>query len=143
MNTAAWLTIAVIMFIFEAITVGLICIWFSFGALGAFAVTFVTDNIIIQLIVFAAVSALSFMIVRPLMKKTMPVKDNTNSTNRLIGKSGRVIEKIDEYNGRVMVGDVSWIAKSKDIIEEGTIVKIIKAEGNVLTVEQVKKEDNL
>lgn len=138
MNTVAWLIIAVVMFVFEAITVGLVCIWFSFGALGAFLISLLTDNIIIQLLVFIAVSAISFIVVKPAFKKLMPKSDNTNSTNRLIGKSGKVIEEINENMGRIQIGDVSWLAKSSDesIIPIGSMVRVKDAISNTLIVEK-------
>ncbi len=140
MNSLAWLIIAVVLFIFEAITVGLVCIWFSFGALGAFAVSFFTENIIIQLIAFVLISGILFVLVKPVFKKIMPERTNTNSTTRLIGKTAAVTEKITSCSGRVKVGDISWLAKSKDekdVIEIGTQVKIIDTNSNVLTVERL------
>ncbi|MGN1318860.1 MAG: NfeD family protein [Lachnospirales bacterium] len=137
MNTLAWLVIAVLMFVFEAITVGLVCIWFSFGALGAFLVSFLTDNIIIELFVFIIVSALSFLFVKPVMKKAMP-KKNEESLNKFIGKKGKVIEEINKLGGRVLLGDVSWLAKSlnEETIEKDAIVKVVDLKGNVLIVEK-------
>ncbi len=140
MSTLAWLIAAVVLFIFEAITVGLVCIWFCFGALAAFAAAFFTENIVIQLFVFVLVSAISFIIARPVFKRAMPNKTNTNSTSRLIGKTAKVTEEITVQGGRVKVGDVSWIAKSSiknDIIEVGALVKIIDTTSNVLTVERL------
>lgn len=140
MSSLAWLIVAVILFIFEAITVGLVCIWFSFGALGAFAVSFFTENIIIQLLVFVLISAVSFLFVKPVFKRIMPERTNTNNTTRLIGKTVIVIEKITPNSGRVKVGDVSWMAKSKDgndVIEIGTSVKITDTNSNTLTVERL------
>lgn len=138
-NTIAWLIIAVVMFVFEAITVGLVCIWFCFGALGAFAAAFFTDNIIIQLVVFVAVSALSFLFVKPLAKKAMPDKKLAESTNRFIGKTAKVTESITSDKGRVLLGDVSWLAKteSNEVIEVGMLVKIVGIKGNILIVEKV------
>lgn len=140
MSSLAWLIVAVILFIFEAITVGLVCIWFSFGALGAFAVSFFTENIIIQLLVFVLISAVSFLFVKPVFKRIMPERTNTNNTTRLIGKTVIVIEKITPNSGRVKVGDISWIAKSKyenDVIEINTPVIITDTNSNVLTVERL------
>lgn len=140
MSSLAWLIIAAVLFIFEAITVGLVCIWFSLGALGAFAVSFFTENIIIQLLIFALISAVSFIFVKPVFGKIMPERTNTNSTSRLIGKTAVVTEKITPSSGRVKTGDISWLAKSSeenDVIETGTSVKIIATNSNVLTVERL------
>lgn len=144
-TTIAWLIIAVILFMFEAITVGLVCIWFGIGALGSFIVSFATDNIILQLIVFVIITAVSFIIIKPLFKKIMPEKSNTNNTNRLVGKTAKVIEEISFEKGRVLIGDVSWLAQSNDqnVIEKDSLVKIIDTNSNTLIVKKINKEMNL
>lgn len=137
MTYIAWLALAVILFIFEAITVGLVCIWFSFGALGGFFVALFTDNIIIQIIVFVAVTLITFCTIKPIFKRVIPQRTSTNSTDRLIGRQGKITEAIKNGNGRVLVGDVSWIATSKEDIEKDALVKVVSAQGNTLTVERV------
>ena len=63
--TAFWL-IAFIAFVAgEAATVGLVCIWFAAGAVGGFLVAVLGGQFWFQLIVFAAVSALTLALVRP------------------------------------------------------------------------------
>lgn len=140
MTSIAWLIFAIVMFIFEAMTVGLVCIWFGLGALVAYIVSLFTDVIIIQLIVFVIATILSFIVIKPIFKKFIPQTDNnTNNTSRLIGRNVKVIKQIDDNDGRVLVGDVSWIAKSNDnsIIEVDTMVKIIDVNGNTLTVKKL------
>lgn len=137
MSSIAWLIISVILFVFEAVTIGLVCIWFGIGALGAFLVSFATSNIFIQLIVFVIVSALSFLFIKPVFKKMLPDKDITNNTSRLIGKTAVVEEEINALGGRVKIGDVSWIAKANEVIEKGAMVKITYAQSNTLTVERI------
>ena len=131
MTYIAWLALAVILFIFEAITVGLVGIWFSFGALGGFFVALVTDNI------FVAVTLITFCTIKPIFKRVIPQRTSTNSTDRLIGRQGKITEAIKNGNGRVLVGDVSWIATSKEDIEKDALVKVVSAQGNTLTVERV------
>lgn len=137
MNTAAWLVIAVILFFFEAITVSLVCIWFCFGALGAFALSLFTTNILIQLIAFVVVTALSFALVKPFFKKFKSQANTENSTSRLIGKTVKVVDEITESSGRVIAGDVTWMAKSSDVIKVGTMVKITDIKSNTLIVERL------
>lgn len=138
MSTIGWLILSVVLIIFEAITVSLVCIWFGIGALVSFLVSFATDNIFIQLGVFIIVSALSFLFIKPVFKKALPEKSITNSTSRLIGKTAVVTEDIDNNKGRVLVGDVSWLAQSNEVIKKGETVKITNATSNILTVEKIK-----
>ncbi len=139
MGPELWIALSGIMLILEAITVGLTCIWLAVGAFAAFIVSFATSSIYVQFAVFVLVSAVSFISLRPFLKKFMPVKDKTNNTSRLIGRKAIVSEKITAMNGRVKVGDVLWLAESADgnDIEVGTMVKITDAKSNMLVVEKI------
>ena len=134
--TILWLALTVIFFIIEAISVGLISIWFAIGSLLAFIVSIFTDNIIIVFIAFAIgtiVTCIFMKYIKDIIPKTI-----TNNTNRLVGMTAIVVEEITALKGRVKVGDVTWSAMSTDEnIEEGVAVKIIETNGNTLTVERI------
>ena len=51
-----WLLIAVTFALIEAMTLGIVSIWFAIGALVAMLVAFIVDSFIIQLLVFLSVS---------------------------------------------------------------------------------------
>ena len=57
-----WLAAVIALCVGEAATVGLVCIWFAAGALGAFLAACVGAPLWTQLIVFAAVSAAALTI---------------------------------------------------------------------------------
>lgn len=139
MGSAFWIALSGVMLILEAITVGLTCIWLAIGAFAAFIISFATANVYVQFIAFVVVSAVSFALLRPFLKRFMPVKDKTNSTSRLIGEKAVVIQKITEMGGRVKVGDISWMAESADgsDIEVNSVVKIKEAKSNKLIVEKI------
>ncbi len=61
----------------------------------------------------------------------------------IIGKEGEVIEEINPQ-GRVKVKGEDWSAKSAqgEVIKEGSKVKVIKIEGNTLTVTKVENKNN-
>lgn len=52
--TYIWLILAVVLAIIEINTATLVCIWFIIGSLFAFGVSFITQNILLQLLVFSA-----------------------------------------------------------------------------------------
>lgn len=139
MRPEIWIALSGVMLILEAITVGLTCIWLAIGAFAAFLVSFATGNIYVQLAVFIAVSVISFVSLRPFLKRFMPVRNKTNSTSRLIGQRAVVTEKITEMGGRVKVGDVFWLAESADgnDIEVDSMVKITDARSNILVVVKI------
>ena len=64
-----WLIIAIVFGIAEAMTLGLTMIWFSVGAIFAMGTAFLTDNVFIQVLVFALVSVVMlFVFTRKLIK---------------------------------------------------------------------------
>ena len=61
-----WLVLLVAFAVAEALTVGLVSVWFAAGALAALLSTFFTANIWWQITIFLAVSLLSMAVIRPL-----------------------------------------------------------------------------
>ena len=64
-----WLVLLVAFAVAEALTVGLVSVWFAAGALAALLSTFFTANIWWQITIFLAVSLLSMAVIRPLARK--------------------------------------------------------------------------
>lgn len=138
--TIMWLILAIILFIIEAVTINMVCIWFGIAAVASMLSTYVTSNIYIQWLVFIVTAIFSLLLFRPIAKKavTSP-KERTNSLS-LIGRTARLTEEITEHKrGRLTVGDISWTAVSStgEHIAKGEKVKIISISGNKLVVERI------
>lgn len=136
-----WLFIFVILLIIEGLTFNLITVWFAVGALGAFVSTYVTNDIIIQCLVFAVVTTVSLIMTRPLVKKLLkgrePIKTNLDL---VVGATGIVEDEINsDAMGRVTVLGKNWLAKSDKTIKVGSKVEILAIEGAKLIVKN--KED--
>ena len=69
MPAIVWLIILALCLGVEIATLGLVTIWFAGGALVTFFVAMVTDSLLIQVIVFLAVSLLLLFFTRPIAKK--------------------------------------------------------------------------
>ena len=67
--TYFWLALAVGLIVIEVGTVNLVCIWCIIGSVRGLLTTFFTRSWLIQLTVFAAVSAISLYITKPLAEK--------------------------------------------------------------------------
>jgi membrane protein implicated in regulation of membrane protease activity len=137
MVTVYWLCFAVLMFLVEAATVGLVSIWFGIGAVAAMLCSFVTANIYIQFAVFILVSAVTMATLKKRMKIGRIERTNAQSA---IDKVLRLTEPIAEDGlGRVKMGDVSWNVKLKDgsSAKDGDRVKVVAIEGNKLIVEKI------
>lgn len=129
-----WLAAVVLLFIGEALTVGLVSIWFGVGALAGLVVSFFTGNVWIQLTVFLAVSALCLLAVRPVVKGYLLPKSVATNADRTIGAEGVVTEAIDNLNGRgqIKVKGALWTARTEadgSVISAGEHVQVLRIEG--------------
>ncbi len=136
--SVVWLCLLVFFAITEAVTVGLVSVWFAAGALVALLGTFFTSNIWIQIFLFLLVSCVTMAVLRPLARKyVLPTVVPTNA-DRVIGRQAVVTEAIDNLNGKgaVVVFGVAWTARSEDgtPIAEGTTVTVNRIEGVKLFV---------
>ena len=115
-----WLGAAVLFGVVEALTAGLVSIWFVAGAAAALAAT------------------------RPLVRRF--AKDGTVATNadRALGQAGRVTEAVDNAasTGAVYVDGKTWTARSADgsVIPVGATVKVLRMEGVKLFVKKIEEK---
>lgn len=133
-----WAAAIILFGVAEAVTAQLVSIWFLIGAIAALIAAFCSANLIIQIIVFIAVSIFALVITRPLVKKYInPKKEHTNA-DRVIGQVGIVAEDIDNIRatGQVKADGKIWTARATDnsIIPSGCEVIIEKIDGVKLIV---------
>lgn len=134
-----WLGAMVLFGIIEAVTAGIVSIWFCFGSLAALIAAALHASPVVQIIVFLAASALSLIITRPLVRKKILLRPTATNADMLIGERGIVIEDIDnlENIGGVKILGKVWSARSSDgaRIEKDSVVTVLKIEGVKLIVE--------
>ncbi len=146
MNSTYWLITLAVLLVIEIITLGLTTIWFAGGALVAFLLSLVSDNFILELVVFLVVSFVLLFFTRPIAQKYFNKQRVKTNYESLIGKDGKVIERIDNFNntGQVVVGGLEWTARaldSQEIIETGERVIIREVSGVKLIVEVEEEEE--
>ena len=144
MMTIVW-TAAIILFgIVEAVTAGLVCIWFVAGALVALVSAFVGASLPIQIILFLVVSAAALALTRPVLKKLTNAAATPTNADRVLGEFAKVTEAIDNENssGAVYVDGKTWSARSSDgtVIPVGSRVCIESMEGVKLFVKQIEQK---
>ena len=135
-----WLIAAIVLVIFEvcSATFGAIC--FAIGAGFSALAAGLGANLTWQIIVFAIVSLLTFIFLRPFMLKFLDRKSKDVKTNAdaLVGRKGIVSERIDmaQHTGRVAIDGDDWKAVTEDgsVIEKGVEVEIVKLDSIILTV---------
>ncbi|MBR5309634.1 MAG: NfeD family protein [Oscillospiraceae bacterium] len=133
-----WIVIAVILSIIEAITVSLVSIWFAVGAVAAVIPAYFGAPIWVQILVFLAVSAVSFAFTRRFFKDVVKVKKQPTNADSLIGKDGIVTAEINNLSGggKLFISGLTWSAKSAngEDIPEGAVATVKKIEGVTLVV---------
>ena len=137
--TAFWLIAFIALVAGEAATVGLVCIWFAAGAVGGFLVAVLGGQFWFQLIVFAAVSALTLALVRPAASRFVHPRRSPTNADRVVDQVALVTETIDNEAGagQVNVLGQTWTARSAlgVVIPAGTQVKVRRIEGVKVFVE--------
>ena len=140
--TLFWLVLFVVLALFELVTVNLVSIWFSLGALITTFVSLVTDNLMIHLAVFTISSILLLLLTKPFVKKMKKREEVPTNLDMVVGKTGVVTEKIEKDGiGEVKVLGKKWSAYSDKEIEENSKVKILSINGVKLKVEEIKESD--
>lgn len=139
--SVVWLGLLIVFSVAEAVTVGLVSIWFAAGALVALLSTFFTTNIWFQIFLFFLVSSVTLALVRPLTKKYLTPKQVATNADRVIGREAVVTEAIDNLNatGVVRVAGVEWTARTSAdaTVPVGATVKVLRIDGVKLIVEPV------
>jgi membrane protein implicated in regulation of membrane protease activity len=137
-----WLIVAIVLVILEIMTAGFGVICFAIGAAFSALIAGLGGNITWQVVVFAVVSLLTFIFLRPVVMRFLDKKSKDVKTNAdaIIGRKGVVSERIDaeQHTGRVAVDGDDWKAVSEDgsVIEKGVSVEIVKLDSIILTVKQ-------
>ena len=136
-----WLILAIVLGVVEAASVQLMTIWFAVGAVVSIIPAVMGASLPVQFIVFLAVSTILLIATRPFAKKFLNVKKTKTNSDRVIGKVGVVVHKIDNTmeEGRVLVSGLDWSARSEDgeIIEEKEQVIVKRIDGVKVIVERL------
>ena len=137
-----WIIVALAFFILEVFTPGFAVACLSIGAIGAAIGTVCGLTLKFQILVFALASLLAFVLVRPVLLNVFQNKKKEVLTNvdALIGKQAIVSEEIKPVvGGRVKVDGDDWKAVTADgsSVEVGKVVRILKVDSVILTVEAI------
>ena len=139
-----WLGAAVVFGVVEALTAGLVSIWFVAGSAAALIGAFLGAGLGVQVALFVAVSAAALAVTRPLVRRYTAGKAVPTNLDRVLGDSGKVTETIDNENstGAVYVDGKTWTARSDDgsVIPAGTVVEILRMEGVKLFVRKIEEK---
>lgn len=138
---AFWVAALVVFLIVEAVTAGLVSIWFVFGSLVALICAALGAAVWLQIFWFVIVSVATLVLTRPLVKRYVDSRSVATNADRSIGRAAVVTERIDNLaaTGAVKLDGVVWTARSTDdavVIEAGERVTVRAIEGVKLIVER-------
>ncbi len=133
-----WIVLLVVLIIVEAVTAQLVTIWFAAGAAAALIAELCGLQQWLQWVIFIAVSAVTLIATRPLVRKVTNKTVQPTNADRCIGQTAVVTEDIDnvEGKGQVHVNGVTWTARSSDgsVFRKDERVTVEKIEGVKLIV---------
>lgn len=133
--------IAIIAFsLVEAVTAGLVSIWFAVGSAAALLAALLGANLWIQTGVFLIISAVCFVYVRKAAAKNLSARKNDTDLDRIVGAEVYITEEVNnkENSGKTRINDVEWRVKSGggEVIPKGKAAIVEKIEGVSLIVKE-------
>ncbi|BBF44321.1 putative activity regulator of membrane protease YbbK [Lachnospiraceae bacterium KM106-2] len=145
MGAIYWLIAMAVLLVIEIITLGLTTIWFAAGALVSFIMALLGASIAIQVTVFVVVSLVLLFFTRPIALKYFNNGRVATNSESLIGQQATVTEVINNIKaeGAITINGLRWTARSRsnEIIDAGTIVKIVDIKGVKAIVIKIKEEN--
>ena len=141
--TIVWLVAIVVFAVVEAVTAGLVSIWFVAGSLAALIAAIAGASELVQVILFVAVSPLALAGARPPGEKKAPGQTGPPKLGRGIGGTGQGTGGNNNENATRAgaVGGKNATPRSDDgtVIPAGEQVRIVKMEGVRLFVKLSEK----
>ena len=90
-----WIAAIVVFGIVEAVTVGLVSIWFVLGAVAGLLAAVLGAALWVQIVLFFVVSIAALAATRPLVQRMLRRDETPTNADRVLGQTARVTETID------------------------------------------------
>lgn len=133
-----WFAAIILAGVLEAVTTQLVSIWFVVGGIAALIANLLGAPLPVQVLIFAAASAVALIVTRPFVKRVLNMKRVGTNADRYIGKIAIVTLEIDNESGRGQVNVLGsiWTARSVDsvVIPVGERVNVESIDGVKLIV---------
>ncbi len=137
MDILIWIFIAVVFVIFELITSSFFLVWFAAGSIVAAVLNYLGFDVYVQFIAFVIVSLILILSTRKFADKITPEPSKKTSVDRLIGKHGKIIRKLEDNTYIVNVNGEEWSAKGEKDIEINDKVEIVGIESIKLIIKKI------
>ena len=139
MEATIWIIAIVIFGVAEAMTAGLVSIWFVIGSVAGLIAAVCGGAIWLQVVLFFVVSIAALLVTRPLVRRFSRKDNVATNADRVLGGTARVTEEINNTvpTGAVYIDGKTRSARSADesVIPVGRMVRVVRMEGVRLFVE--------
>jgi membrane protein implicated in regulation of membrane protease activity len=138
-----WVALVIIFSLIEIFTLGLTTVWFAIAAVLMVFLSFLKIPLMVQFLIFLAISTLLLIFTRPLVVKKFKIGREKTNVDSLVGKHALVVKTIGEFErGEVKINGLIWSARSEDNTEitEGSKCEILRIEGVQLIVRKLMEE---
>ncbi|HEX5597544.1 MAG TPA: NfeD family protein [Micromonosporaceae bacterium] len=136
METLLWIVLGVVLAIAEIFTTTLFLMMFAAGAFAAAGVAALGAPVAAQVLVFAGVSALTLVAVRPALRRhqqqSAAVDGTAFGVAAIEGSDAQVLEQVDANSGLVKIDGELWSARAYDstqVFTPGEQVRVIEIRG--------------
>lgn len=136
MEAVVWIVLGVVLAVAEMFTGTLVLLMLGAGAFAAALTAALGAPVLVQALVFAAVSALSLVAVRPVIRAHRRPAIETGDTpfglEAIEGAHGLVLEDVDADHGLVKIDGELWTARAADAtdkIPKGERVRVVEVRG--------------
>jgi membrane protein implicated in regulation of membrane protease activity len=131
-----WIVLGIALAIAEAFTATFLIIFFAAGALAAAGAAALDAPLLVQVIVFAVVSGISVVALRPIVMRHARAALEGSATavgmEAIAGCQGTVLEEVGGEHGMIKIDGEIWQARAADHQEKylpGERVRVVKVNG--------------
>ena len=139
-----WAVVVIATIVAEMLTVGLVAIWMTGGALLAMAAAWFGGSLELQLVCFFGATLALLYWTRPFAVKFLNKKRSRTNVEETIGSEVRVIERVSnsDQTGKVNYKGMEWTARAvddADIFEVGDFGIVDAVEGVTMRIQKKQK----
>ena len=134
MPAVIWLIVGVVLAVAELFTLDFVLIMLGSGAFAAALTGALGAPVPVQILVFAATSALGLVAVRPAIRRRLHrgAEHKPMGVEAIEGDEATVVEEVAEGRGMVKIGGELWQARPYDATQsfaEGESVRVVEIRG--------------
>ncbi len=134
-----WLILGIVLIIAEVLSGDFVLIMLGGGALAAALSAALGGSLLVDALVFAAVSVALLLVARPVLRRRLhrSTPHAPTGVEALVGGPAVAVSRVDSHGGQVKIGGEIWSARSYDhgqVIEPGERVTVIEISGATAVV---------